>query len=170
MSVAPTPNMKQPKAPPVQEWLSPPTTNMPGLRWRDHHQPVRVPNPDPEPFEHGFEPPRAARIVDHGEIDPAGHDLAGRNRLAAGGAGDDLLGEGLTHGATPYVAAGSPAPSPVLPVRHTGQTQELMPVRMMKSSQSKLRSTLRHQHSGGPSQLNPRPQFGQAVPVFAVVF
>ena len=33
MSVAPMPNMKQPKAPPVVEWLSPPATNMPGLRW-----------------------------------------------------------------------------------------------------------------------------------------
>ena len=32
MSVAPMPNMKQPKAPAVQEWLSPPTTNMPGRR------------------------------------------------------------------------------------------------------------------------------------------
>ena len=33
MSVAPTPNMKAPNAPPVGEWLSPPTTNMPGRRW-----------------------------------------------------------------------------------------------------------------------------------------
>ena len=32
MSVAPIPNMKQPKAPPVVEWLSPPATNMPGRK------------------------------------------------------------------------------------------------------------------------------------------
>ena len=42
-------------------------------------------------------------------------------------------------------------------------------MRMIKSSQSKLVSTLRHQQSGGPSQLNLRAQFGQLTPAFAVV-
>jgi hypothetical protein len=106
--------------------------------------------------------------VNHGEIDPAGHDLAGRNRRAAGGAGDQFLGESLAHGAAPQLAAG-PGTGSVLPVRQTGQTQELFPVRIMKSSQSKLRSTLRHQQSGGPSQLNVRAQFGQVVPACDVV-
>ncbi|MNM97193.1 hypothetical protein D3C81_1096910 [compost metagenome] len=32
ISVAPMPNMYAPNAPPVQEWLSPPTANMPGRR------------------------------------------------------------------------------------------------------------------------------------------
>ena len=33
ISVPPTPIMKAPKAPPVVEWLSAPTQNMPGFRW-----------------------------------------------------------------------------------------------------------------------------------------
>ena len=67
----------------------------------DHHQPVRVPDPDAQAFKHGFQAARAARIVDHGEIDPAGYDLAGRDRCAARGTGDKLLGEGLGHSVAP---------------------------------------------------------------------
>jgi hypothetical protein len=32
-----------------------------------------------------------------------------------------------------------------------------------------LRSTFRHQHSGGPSQLNLRPQFGQVMRAFPLL-
>ncbi len=63
--------------------------------------------------------------------------------------------------APPAPAPPAPAPPSSLPVRHTGHRQEVMPVRMMKPSQSKSCVTLRHQHSGGPSQLKLRPQFGQ---------
>ena len=47
--------------------------------------------------------------------------------------------------------AGKSVTGSVLPVRQTGKTQELLPVRMMKSSQSNTRSTFRHQHSSAPA-------------------
>ena len=66
-------------------------------------------------------------------------------------------------GRAPNYAPPASAPPASLPVRQTGHRQAVMPVRTIKPSQSKSCSTFRHQHSGGPSQLKLRPQFGQVM-------
>ena len=59
----------------------------------DEHDLVRVPDLRAEPLEHRLHAARPARVVDHREVDRAGDDLARRDRLAPGGAGDELLRE-----------------------------------------------------------------------------
>ena len=60
-----------------------------------------VPHLGLEAFEDRRDAPGSSGIVHHGEIDRARDDVAGRDRVPAGGAGDDLFGEGPGHGHTP---------------------------------------------------------------------
>ncbi len=48
-------------------------------------------------FQHGLEPARARRVVEHCHVDLAGHDLAGRDRRAASRSGDQFLRKALAH-------------------------------------------------------------------------
>jgi uncharacterized membrane protein YccC len=64
---------------------------------RYQHYLFRIPHPDPQFFEDRLNSARAARIVDHGEIDIAGHNLAGGHGLPACGVGNNFLCERLCH-------------------------------------------------------------------------
>src|SRR5204862_4367 len=50
-----------------------------------------------EALEHRLHAPRPARVVHHRQVDPAGDDLAGRDRAAAGCPRHQLLGQRLAH-------------------------------------------------------------------------
>src|SRR5207302_1982444 len=63
----------------------------------DNDQLRRIPHLGAQAFQARLEAPRAARVVHHRQVYFAGNDLARRDARAPGGAGDQLLGEGLRH-------------------------------------------------------------------------
>ena len=65
------------------------------------HHFLRIKQADAQLAQDRLDPARAARIVNHGEIDRGGDDLSRRDRLAAGRACDDLLRQRLRHHTSP---------------------------------------------------------------------